>query len=121
MKIAVCDKDKLYLEQLKTLLSESYFKNKQRAEVVCFSNSCALLEYLYHQQIDVVILDLMIDELSGIDVARRIRAAQGNYPKLIFLSSINGCAAETYEVNASTFLLKPVDKDKLKLVLDKMI
>lgn len=73
-------------------------------------------------KVDIVILDLVLDELNGIEAARKVRQLQGEKPKLIFISSINSYAAETYEVNAAAFLLKPIEKanlaEKLNIIRD---
>ena len=113
MKIAVCDKDAEYLQKLKLMLTEIFAENNLQAEINSFTGSKAFLAYLAENEVDMVILDLVLDELSGIEAARKMRQLQGDKPKLIFISGINSYAAETYEVNTAAFLLKPLDKTKL--------
>lgn len=56
-------------------------------------------------------------ELSGIDTGRRLRAL-GEGGEIIYLTSSNDFAADSYDVQAFFYLLKPVKKEKLFQVLD---
>lgn len=114
MKIAVCDKDAEYLQKLKLMLTEIFAEENLQAEINCFTESKTFFAYLAEPKIDIVILDLVLDELNGIEAARKMRQLQGEKPKLIFISSINGYAEETYEVNTAGFLLKPVTEINVK-------
>lgn len=114
MKIAVCDKDAEYLQKLKLMLTEIFAENNLQAEMNCFTDSKTFLAYLAEHKVDMVILDLVLDKLNGIEAARKMRQLQGEKPKLIFVSSINSYAAETYEVNTAGFLLKPVTEISVK-------
>jgi two-component SAPR family response regulator len=75
----------------------------------------------YAEKADVVILDIVIDEMNGSDVARQVMLLQGKKVKLIYISSINACATETYELETAAFLLKPINKRKLKKICDILL
>ncbi len=120
MKIAVCDKDAEYLQKLKEILTKIFAENNLHIDVNCFTESKTFFAYLAEYKVDMVILDLVLDELSGIEAARKMRQLQGKKPKLIFISSINSYAAETYEVNAAAFLLKPAEKEQIEKVFKRL-
>lgn len=56
-------------------------------------------------------------ELSGIDTGRRLRAL-GEGGEIVYLTSSNDFAADSYDVRAFFYLLKPVEEMKLFSVLD---
>ena len=121
MKIVICDKDEVYLRKLKHLLEEIYCEKRYEVDIYTFSDSRTFLSYAEKEKADVVILDLVIDEMNGIDVARQLRLLQGKKVKLIYISSINACATETYELETAAFLLKPINKSKLKKICDILL
>lgn len=116
MKIVICDKDEVYLRKLKHLLEEIYCEKRYEVDIYTFSDSRTFLSYAEKEKADVVILYLIIDEMDGIDVGRQLRLLQGNKVKLIYISSINAYATETYEPETAAFLLKPINKSKLKKI-----
>jgi DNA-binding LytR/AlgR family response regulator len=64
------------------------------------------------------ILDIYMPEMKGTDLAVILRKQSFTGP-IVFLTSSNEFAAESYEVKAHAYLLKPVDKKKLFHLLDE--
>lgn len=63
-------------------------------------------------QPDVVLLDVRMPGLSGIEVARHIDALE-DPPAVIFTTAYDQYAVEAFETEAVGYLLKPVRKEKL--------
>lgn len=70
-----------------------------------------------HGHFDIYIMDILMPEQNGIDVVKRLRS-MGEMGELIFLTSSNDFAADSYDVRAFFYLLKPVKSEKLFQVLD---
>ena len=66
---------------------------------------------------DIYVLDIFMPELSGIDTGRRLRAL-GDGGEIIYLTISNDFAADSYDVRAFFYMLKPVEERKLFRVLD---
>ena len=64
--------------------------------------------------VDLVILDLMLPEMSGLEVARRMRAA-GNYASILMLTALDDAAdvVRGLEEGADDYLTKPFRLDEL--------
>jgi len=64
--------------------------------------------------IDLVILDLMLPEMSGFEVARRMRAA-GNYASILMLTALDDAAdvVRGLEEGADDYLTKPFRLDEM--------
>jgi len=72
------------------------------------------LELLRHYDYDVMVLDLMLPDMEGYEVVRRMRAARQETPVLI-LSGLSRPAAKVkgFAVGADDFITKPFDKAEL--------
>lgn len=74
---------------------------------------------------NIIFLDIFMEEMNGIELARRIRAID-NDCFIVFSTSSNEFAMESYEVNARFYLVKPYTYESfssmMKLVLpDKLL
>ncbi len=72
------------------------------------------LELVRHYEYDIVVLDLMLPDMEGYDVVRRIRAARIDVPVLI-LSGLSRPQAKVkgFGMGADDFITKPYDKAEL--------
>ena len=77
-----------------------------------------LFQYEDEQSFDILLLDIEMGELSGVDLAKRMR--QGNDAvQIVFITGYPDFMAEGYEVSALHYLMKPVSYEKLCAVLDR--
>ncbi|MDR0761394.1 MAG: LytTR family DNA-binding domain-containing protein [Treponema sp.] len=85
-----------------------------------FTSGSATLEYFTGgKPVDIVFLDIIMPEMSGVEVAACLRdKGFGGY--IVFLTSANDFAAESYRVAAFSYLLKPVEKEQLFSVMRKI-
>ncbi len=72
------------------------------------------LELVRHYDYDVVVLDLMLPDMEGYEVVRRMRAARMSTPVLI-LSGLSRPQAKVkgFGMGADDFITKPFDKSEL--------
>ena len=66
---------------------------------------------------DLILLDMIMPLLSGMDTARELRQHDPHVP-IIFLTSSPEFALESYEVRTFWYLLKPLDEVRFHEVLD---
>jgi two-component system LytT family response regulator len=59
---------------------------------------------------DLLLLDIQIDSLSGIELARTLPA--GAAPLIVFVTAFDQYALEAFEVSAVDYLLKPFDDER---------
>ena len=67
---------------------------------------------------ELIILDIFMGEKTGIATAEELMQRKEN-AKIIFCSTSNEFAAESYEVNALRYLTKPIAEDKFFKTLDR--
>lgn len=119
LRIAACDDEEKQLSQIAALLN-SYLRSRPslNGQVETFRSGSALLTRAEDAGgFDLYVLDILMPDLSGIDTGRRLRAL-GEGGEMIYLTSSNDFAADSYDVRAFFYLLKPVKENKLFEVLD---
>ena len=88
------------------------------AKITAFEDGVALLETVTAgEAFDLYFLDILMPELDGMEVGRRLRAL-GSRSLIIYLTTSRDFAVDSYEVRAFHYLLKPLQQEKLFHVLD---
>jgi DNA-binding LytR/AlgR family response regulator len=119
LRIAICDDEEKQLDQTAAMLN-AYLQTHPNlsGQVEMFQSGGALLRYLENEDgFDLYVLDILMPELNGIETGRRLRAL-GKGGEIVYLTNSNEFAADSYDVRAFFYLLKPVEKTKLFQVLD---
>ena len=107
--IALCDDEWQAVEILTGYLSEIKRSGLQ-LESVPFLNGRELVhQYERGRKFDIIILDMLMKPLNGIETARLIRKYDSEVPILIVTGTVE-YAMDGYQVNAYRYILKPVDK-----------
>jgi DNA-binding LytR/AlgR family response regulator len=121
LQIAICDDNRDDLSNMEQLISQ-YRKTKNlNCEYSAFSNSPDLVFALENgKQFNIYCLDIDMIGLTGIDVARKIRAVDQT-ARIAFLSSTNEFASQCYSVEACGCILKPITEEKLFPFLDELL
>lgn len=120
MKILIYDDDLEELTHLSELLESLLSKRHIQADVQGVSTQQDFHNYLAQEEPDVVFLDIYLDdEAMGTELAKELREAKKNF-SLIFVSTSNSHAWESYAVGADYYLLKPVTEASLGTALDKL-
>lgn len=120
MKIAICDDEKQFIDAICPLLEQWAAKNAIKLTLHCFTNGDDLIAAHRNKCMDLIILDIIMPLLNGMDTARELRNDNQTVP-IIFLTSTREFAVDSYEVKAFHYLIKPVDEDKLFRTLDDFL
>ena len=87
---------------------------RRNADIDIASSGAEALEKVREKQFDVVVLDVMMPGMSGIETLRRIKALDPSLPVIILTGHANSKAMiEGMECGAFDYLLKPVGTDEL--------
>jgi two-component system, LytTR family, response regulator AlgR len=108
MKLLIVDDEPPARDRLRRLLTEI-----GDCEVVAeAANGEEALARCGETQPDIVLLDIRMPGISGIEVARHIDTLE-DPPAVIFTTAYEQYAVEAFETEAVGYLLKPVRKEKL--------
>ena len=83
-----------------------------------FGEGTAALAAVRLQKPQLLFLDIQMDPLSGIDLARALEPTQ--LPSLVFVTAYDTYALEAFEVCAVDYLLKPFDQERFRKTLARV-
>ena len=106
---AICIDDEELVLKLTVSMCEAI---PQLDEVRGFTTVKDAMDWLKLHTVDLAILDIDMPEMNGIALAAKLKS---KYPSIsiIFLTGYSEYAVEAFEVHASGYLLKPLNKDNL--------
>lgn len=126
LKIILVDDDKKELATLRSCLQDLVGTSLQIMEYHSGEEFLEAWEKENHSNnspetwdCDLIILDIYMKELNGIDVARKIRERDESV-RLVFGTTSNEFAAESYEVRACDYLRKPFTRETVGKMLDRL-
>lgn len=118
MRIAICDDNIDELSRISSLLEDYRRECNSSITYEAFHSAIELLETLKSRNFDLLILDILMPGITGIEAAKEIRHSDNEIP-IIFLTSSREFAVESYRVNAEDYILKPPRKDEMFHVINK--
>ena len=111
MKIAVCDDDKRDIARIKKLVKAYDADNNIVLSISEYESGSELLKAISNgENVDIIFLDINMDDMDGLSVAKRIREIDDDVP-IILVTAFMNYALDGYKVKASRFLIKD-DLDK---------
>ena len=120
MRIALIDDDSTQISLLsEMILTELSSIGCPEYKIDAYPSGESFLGREQAEIYDVIILDIFMDGLTGIALARKIR--QSDDPvHLIFCSASNEFASESYEVNADYYLRKPLTQENVSAMFRRL-
>lgn len=119
LKVLIVDDEPLARDRLRALLGDIAIQLK--TEVVAeVGNGIEALAVLREQPVDVVLADIRMPGMDGIELAGHL----GGLPKppaVIFTTAYDNYAVQAFDLNAVDYLLKPVRTQRLLVALQKVL
>lgn len=111
LSVLIVDDEPLARSRLSQQLAECGHQIDLRL-VGTVEGGLAALDAVDHLHPDAVLLDIMMPDMSGIEVARHL-VARDTPPAIIFVTAFDEHALPAFEVQALDYLLKPVRIERL--------
>lgn len=120
MRIAICDDEEVQCKLLAKYLNEWAELQSLSLTIVPFQNAESFLfAWEDDQAYDLLILDIEMGAMNGMELAMKLRSDKADIP-ILFVTGYDKYMAQGYEVSALHYLLKPIHKEKLWAVLDRL-
>ena len=120
-KIVICDDEQDQIEYFASVVSAWSAQNSYTCDVTTFTSAESFLfEYEDNKTYDILLLDVEMKNITGIELAKRIRR-DNSRAEIIFITSHFEFIGEGYEVDALHYLIKPISEEKLMQVLSKAV
>lgn len=119
--IAICDDASADAEYIFSLVSNWARATRSAVSIDSFSSAEAFLfHYAEDKSYDILLLDIEMGRMDGVQLAKTIRKDNGEI-QIIFITGYMDYIADGYEVEALQYLLKPVDESKLSASLSRAV
>ncbi len=109
IRVLICDDDDYTVRMLEKIVSE----NPIIDEIVTFNDGEEVIGYIENNFIDIVLLDIDMPKLDGIETAKIIYDLWPN-TKIIFVTAYQDFATDSFAVRPFDFILKPIDIEKVR-------
>ena len=114
--ILICDDEKECRDSVLEMLRRYETESGETLEISVAQSGEELMK-IFSPSFDLLLLDIQMKTLSGMNAARAIRQKGSEVP-IIFITAMTEYAIEGYEVHAFGFLKKPVHYRQLAWQLD---
>jgi len=128
-KVAIIDDDATELAKTEKLIEETMQEMEGTGlAVMKFHSPDEFLSYIEKQReskktdklFDVIFSDIVMPEKNGVELGMAIRESDTEVP-IVYTSSFRDYAFDSYEVHAFSYLLKPIDPEKLREILVRLV
>ncbi len=115
-RILIVDDDRIALNVMKQALEKENF------EVICFDNGKDAIEELTKGDVDVLITDIRMPDLTGMDLLQKALEHNPELPVIMITGygSIEG-AVEAMKAGAFDYMTKPVDLEGLRIRIERAL
>jgi DNA-binding LytR/AlgR family response regulator len=115
LSVLAVDDESPALDELVYLLQHSSMASHVRA----VSSATDALHHLHHERYDVVLLDIAMPGMDGLELARVV-AQFSHPPAIVFVTAHEEHALAAFDVGGSGYLLKPVTQERLVMALRRV-
>ncbi len=119
IKIAILEDDRKQAECLTGMLKKYADEHEEFVYTVNHYDKSMRLLGDYHCDVDLLLLDIQMPDMSGMDAAKRIRAID-DHVMIVFITTVTQYAIEGYLVNAFDYIVKPLLYDTFKVKMDRI-
>jgi len=121
LRVAICDDQEAMVNILAKYVHEAGLDTGIDIYVDEYQDSCRLCDRLESQTVvyDLIILDIMMPQKTGLDIGNIIRTRlSDNHTQIAYVSSKRKFAMELFDVQPINFLIKPIKYDDVKKVIE---
>jgi len=123
-RAVLADDERLMREQLRARLAEVWPELQIVAEA---KNGLEAVQLVQQHRPDIVFLDIRMPGLTGVEAARQIAQLpppdgqdDDLNPEIVFITAYDQYAVEAFEQGVADYVLKPAERDRLQLTVERI-
>jgi len=121
INLVICDDEQVQRDYVRSLVAKWAQEQGLVLNVSEYpSAESFLFAYEENKAVDILILDIQMEEMDGVELAKRVRAGNKEV-QIIFVTGYMEYISDGYEVEALHYLLKPVSEEKLTSILNRAV
>ena len=120
--VAICDDEAQQRDEVRRMLLALSVKAGIDFEVVEFESGEQLIHHYENQgqSFHILILDIEMNGLNGIQTARKLREMKRHHEQIVFLTSYAEYMLESFDVVTFQYLIKPIEPEMFEAKLLKL-
>lgn len=118
-RIAIIEDNSRDLDQILNFLSHYQQEHSLSFSITSFNDPMKFLSE-YRPDYDLVFMDIELPPFNGIEIARRLREMD-SVVALVFITNMEQCAVNGYEVDALDFVVKPINYYRFSSMMNKAL
>lgn len=120
-RVAICEDNRNDADYIQNIIKEWNAQKQCELFIEHFTSAESFLfRYADDKAWDILLLDIEMQEMDGVNLAKKIREVD-EAVQIVFVTGFPDFVGEGYEVAALHYLMKPVHKEKLYTVLDRAV
>lgn len=117
IKAAICEDSELDRDMFKKIISFFLTDKGLVYDIVLYDNGRDLVLGHKNHPFDIIFLDILMDDIDGIETGKLIREMD-NSVEIVYCTSSKEFAIDAYDVHAMAYLLKPYETLRIQAVVD---
>ena len=120
-RIAVCDDEKIDRKVIRSMIEKYVSAYNVENSIEEYDSADGLISGIAGKEgPDILFLDIFMSGMNGIELAKKLRSEHVK-SDIVFITSSNEYAADAFEVNAFSYLRKPLEESKFDEIMDKIM
>ncbi len=115
MRVLIIDDELIALERMRDIVKSVL----PDANITVFQKPSAVMDYVEMNPVDIVFMDINMPGITGIELAKRLKTMSPTL-NIVFTTGYSEYALESYKLNASGYLMKPITEEAVREQLDNL-
>ena len=120
LRIAICDDDREFCNQIRTYLFHYSLHSEFDIDVKIFTTGEELIKDMESTgAFELIFLDIEFETMNGVEIGRQIRNfSLQDITQIVYVSSKESYAMQLFKVRPMDFLIKPVTKQDISRIMN---